>query len=175
MHISQTYAPAVSRTPTQMVWYHLGQRSHCTQSTFFGRRPFLRGGGSVSSQRWHVIAYVRLCLGGHGLTVDARLHVCIGRGHHCQAGVRLTWPFTPRRKLYGLDLRSAQSHAEHVAVCEHNFYGLWPWHCHGGRTSPLRHLHDTQLRQTWEVNARPGALLDCCWLLCRRTIKTLNH
>ena len=52
---------------------------------------FTRRRVGVITAMTHVIAYVRLCLGGHGLTVDARLHVCIGRRHHCQAGVRLVY------------------------------------------------------------------------------------
>ena len=94
---------AVALYPVNVLW----------SATVFTRRRV-----GVITAMTHVIVYVRLCLGGHGLTVDARLHVCIGRRHHCQAGVRLTWPFTPRRLVWTLSRTCYSSHRYITASSE---------------------------------------------------------
>jgi len=56
----------VLHTPTQTVWYQRGHESHLTQFTGPGRFAFLRGGGSMASQEWHISMSMAGDAGGAG-------------------------------------------------------------------------------------------------------------
>ena len=95
-------------------------------STVFTRRQV-----GVIAAVTHVLAYVRLrvWLAWSRITVDVRFDVGIGRRHHCQASVRLTWPFPTGGFVWPLTFVASQLGQVDDAL---NATRVAQPHCHSG-------------------------------------------